>query len=81
LLYREEATERASPLCATSLSEVGCNVCRRKQRRERMKESREREASTVVPKLVVGPHVRSPEKVGTNLIKHVRNLEKRYVSI
>jgi hypothetical protein len=34
-------------------------------------EAEETEVSTVVPKLGVGPHVRSPEKIGTNLIKQV----------
>jgi hypothetical protein len=42
-------------------------------------EAEETEVSTVVPKLGVGPHVRSPEKIGTNLIKQVT--KKKDVSI
>jgi hypothetical protein len=47
---------------------------RRKKRRqtERERGSKQREVSTVVPKLGVGAHVRTPEKICTTLIKQVR---------
>ena len=46
----------------------------RARERERAREQAEREVSTVVPKLGVRPPCGVPEKIYTNLIKHVRNI-------
>jgi hypothetical protein len=48
-------------------AESGCNACRRKQRGER----REREVSTVVPKLVVGAPCCVPLEICTNVLMNI----------